>query len=84
MARRRLTNDICTVRPARTECHDRAAFTVNVDGPDGDSEHRVCLRHVGHAIEACYTGHTAVQVVPDYAREGMTFRATPRPNDASE
>jgi hypothetical protein len=48
MTRRRIAVDLCTYTQDQTNgspyCRARASFTV-------DGEHRVCLKHVGHAVE---------------------------------
>ncbi|MGH3521451.1 MAG: hypothetical protein ACRDU4_01180 [Mycobacterium sp.] len=80
MTRRALIRDTCTYQTIATDpindqtftdtCSARASFTV---GPD---HRRVCLRHVGHTVEAVIYGgqSTVVDVQPDNERSGVTFR----------
>lgn len=78
MGRRRITVDLCTYQQSTASansspyCIGKAAFTV---GPNADQSHgvtdvhRVCLKHVGHAVEAIsHRFPGAVEVRPDYDR----------------
>lgn len=80
MTRRRIAVDLCTYRPntgTDTYCTRKASFSVQGE--------RVCLQHVGHAVEVIrflnQTG-AVVEVNADYERDGG-FRLGSDPNGST-
>lgn len=90
MTRRRLAVDLCTYTQDQSHnaspyCVRKAAFTV---GPHRDLAgvsdfHRVCLAHVGHAVEILTAdGEGTIKVTADHERDGG-FTDQDDPNGAT-